>query len=621
MSVTTEKDTAGERPTLDRHPPRPQRLLRIGVTGHRLNRIAEADRDRVVDRIDAVFASLEAALRALPDPGDDIYESDPALRLVTALAEGADRMATQAAMARKHQIQVVLPLDRDEYAKDFADPESAAAFHELLSCATAVFEVTEFGGESGEREKAYETTGLLTFRQSDILLAVWDGAQAHGRGGTADIVAQAVRSGIPVVWVEPDGQREPQLLWRPAETSESGPFDPEAFPAEAFTTRVDAVVRTLLAPPAAGRAAHGGLARFFDETAPCWNLRLAYPLLLFLFGVRAIGRNDIYRSFDDQTARADWDAYLRKLASTSGFACDRISSTLLHRYFWADRLATRYAQYFRSGYVANLILSALAIAMALMGLLAQDLKAVWIGIELVLIGLILFNTVYGNRRRWHERWLDYRHLAEELRHLRFLSLVSARVRPRPSFDDPTSNDSWIEWYAAATQREIGLPSATVGRDYVDTVGSVLCDLELQDQKAYHEQNESAMHRLHHRLHVAGLIFFTLTAIACIAFLVYYKWNHDGAIAFALPATFVTALLPTIGTAFYGIRVLGDFEGIARRSRAMAVRLESIQASLRELQDPSLQDISRLAELSSDALLAEVAVWRLVFRTRPLELPG
>jgi hypothetical protein len=621
MSATTEKDADGKMPTLGKHPPRPRRLLRIGVTGHRMNRIAEADRGGVAGQIDAVFASLESALGALPDPGGDVYDGDPALRLVTALAEGADRMAAQAALARKHEIQVVLPLDRDEYVKDFADPESSAAFRDLLSRATAVYEVTEFDGEAGAREKAYETAGLLTLRQSDILLAVWDGAPAHGRGGTADIVAQAVRSGIPVVWVDPDGRHKPRLLWRPEETSGSGPFDPQAVPAEAFAARADMVVRTLLAPPAAGRASHAGLARFFEETAPRWNLRLAYPVLLFLFGIRAIGRNDIFRSFDDRTARAGWDAYLRTLASTGGFACDSISSTLLHRYFWADRLATRYAQFFRSGYVANFILSALAVAMALMGLLAKDLKAVWIGIELVLIALILLNTVYGNRRRWHERWLDYRHLAEELRHLRFLSLVSAQVRPRPSFDDPTSEDSWIEWYAAATQREIGLPSATVGRAYVDAIGAVLRDLELREQKDYHRQNESAMHRLHHRLHLAGLVFFTATAIACIAFLVYYIWNHDGATALALPTTFVTALLPTIGAALYGIRVQGDFDGIASRSRAMAARLDSIQASLREQQDPGLQDMSRLAELSSDALLAEVAVWRLVFRTRPLELPG
>jgi hypothetical protein len=38
---------------------------------------------------------------------------------------------------------------------------------------------------------------------SDLMIAVWDGKPAKGKGGTADIVADAVTSAVPVVHIDP----------------------------------------------------------------------------------------------------------------------------------------------------------------------------------------------------------------------------------------------------------------------------------------------------------------------------------------------------------------------------------------------------------------------------------
>jgi hypothetical protein len=35
----------------------------------------------------------------------------------------------------------------------------------------------------------------------DVLLALWDGKPARGRGGTAEIVRRAHDLGLPVVWI------------------------------------------------------------------------------------------------------------------------------------------------------------------------------------------------------------------------------------------------------------------------------------------------------------------------------------------------------------------------------------------------------------------------------------
>jgi hypothetical protein len=275
---------------------------------------------------------------------------------------------------------------------------------------------------------------------------------------------------------------------------------------------------------------------------------------------------------------------------------------------------------FRSGYVANFLLSAAAVAMAVMGLVADHLKPLWVSIELALIGLILVNTFFGVARHWHDRWLDYRHLAERLRHLRYLSLTGSPIILADTERGSNADESWVEWYASMTQRELGLPTATADESYVEAVRVILGEVELAEQKAYHQQNMQRLKKLHRRLHMAGVIAFGATALVCLLFLAVYYLNHEMAATWKPWVTSLTALLPAIGAALYGIRVQGDFEGVAQRSRAMVERLEEIE-SLLQRRPMSFAILSRLAQQTSDSMLAEVADWRLVFRTRPLDLPA
>ena len=81
---------------------------------------------------------------------------------------------------------------------------------------------------------------------------------------------------------------------------------------------------------------------------------------------------------------------------------------------------------YRSACVLAYSLSALAVFIALGGLFASsvDGKAAFVLCELLVIATIIETIRHGRRRRWHERWLDYRALAENLRYGRLLSFVS-----------------------------------------------------------------------------------------------------------------------------------------------------------------------------------------------------
>jgi hypothetical protein len=58
------------------------------------------------------------------------------------------------------------------------------------------------------RRAAYEAVGAEMIDRSDIVFAIWDGEEASGRGGTANVVAQARRRQRPVLWL-PTAARSP----------------------------------------------------------------------------------------------------------------------------------------------------------------------------------------------------------------------------------------------------------------------------------------------------------------------------------------------------------------------------------------------------------------------------
>ncbi len=131
--------------------------------------------------------------------------------MVSPLAEGADRLAAKAALAIGYQLFVILPFPAEEYAQDF--PASVVEFEALLARADGG--VRTLPGVRGEAEAAsYEAVGHAVVAACDVLIAIWDGLPARGRGGTAEIVSHALKLGRPVCWLLPDGSAPP--AWRHA---------------------------------------------------------------------------------------------------------------------------------------------------------------------------------------------------------------------------------------------------------------------------------------------------------------------------------------------------------------------------------------------------------------------
>jgi hypothetical protein len=204
-----------------------------------------------------------------------------------------------------------------------------------------------------------------------------------------------------------------------------------------------------------------------------------------------------------------------------------------------------------------------------------------------------------------------------------LWLLGSRPTNFFSGDEPT----WTGWYARATVRaqpprsgrlaDVGLSAA---RATVVTI--------LRKQSGYHESNRLRMHQLDHRLEDVG--FWLLVGTLSVAGL--YVAFALALRKFNLPVTgeqheFVkhlvvafTAALPALATATYGIRVIGDFEGVARRSaRTRAVLDRLIEAMQSEPVDLVL--LRAQVQSAAEAMLGDVASWRLAVESRILAIPG
>ena len=573
-----------------------ERRLSVGVTGHRLDRLGDADPVLLMGAMADVMAALEDAA-AIEHRGH--------LRLITSLADGADSLAADVAQQREWSVDAVLPFERNDYAQDFAEGEPREAYLRRLCACTAAMELPGSRIDGHHETVAYERAGRVLLSQCDILIALWDGGPVRGRGGAAQIVAEAVQQGIAVVHIDPAASHPPVLLWDGLEELALG-GDTVDTVARGVLGDLSALVTRLtrndVAPPsqpAAGR-----------------TLAIAYPLLLMLMGVRRMRRAD-FGGGDGQAAAA---AEIAALCPQDGALRGRLAGLLAPRFARADAAATRLAQLFRNGYVANFTAAALAVLLSLMGLaLPPSAKPLLIAAELAIIGSILWRTRRGNRAGWHHSWLANRALAERLRCL----AVSAQLGDL-GLRVGEGHAGWVSHASRAVARALGLANGVITPAYLADVRSALLRL-VEGQIAYLTAEAKQMHVLEHRLHRLGTWLFAVTALTCITLLLfkllgsllpqYQALAHPAALA----ATIIGAALPAFGAAIYGIRMQGDFAGATQRGAELAGKLDVLRGAVAAAEN--FDTLSRCARSATSLLTADVASWLHSVQARPLALPG
>jgi hypothetical protein len=637
-------------PPASRHPPKPRLTVRVGITGHRPNKLDGEAAARVARQLPLILSSIEdAAAKILRDNAALFTEEPVAFRLVCGFAEGADQMAVEACPSG-WQIEAVLPFPHDEYLKDFSQSANgdgrdvSAAFVESLKKAATVTQLP--APRPHDRAKSYADAGGYLLRQIDVLIAVWDGAPPQP-GGTGAIAREAFDGHIPVVWLMTTADLPPRLI--------TG-FDAENNPVAPDADCTDGPLLNALAPvfaapsPVARRDARGSardcLERFLDER---WRGKFYFSAYDFLWRIaqRRWPRPVIHAAAYEARCR-EWDEFVAATPEAENLR-RRLRDILLPRFIWADTLAVHFSHLYRSAYVSAYLLSAVAVFIALGGLFESGgdplrAKVALVAIELFVIGVILAMILIGRRWLWHERWLDYRTLAENLRHGRFLSFVSefGHIRGEPAGAEQRE-PPWMLWYVRATMREIGLPNAILDGTYQWRLLNATLEHEIEGphgQLAYHRRNSESLHRIDLMLHRLGVGCFVVTFVILLLFLGGYgleSWLGSPAAAgaghgscFENPllcakpwVTFLAAGLPALGAALAGIRVQGDFEGSRERSQTMIAALAKLARDYRTAESRRI-DLDETAEMlieTAETMSEDLDAWQELYGRKRLTLPA
>jgi hypothetical protein len=530
-------------------------MVRVGVTGHRF--LAE---------IDTIAAGIEEALRRIEHerPGES-------LAVVSSLAEGADRLVVRHVLKRSGaRLITPLPLARAAYMDDFSSTESKAEFSDLVAAAGEVVQLPE----AASRAAAYRAAGTYVLDHCDVLLAVWDGQSAQGRGGTAHIVEQARMRGLPVAWVHA-GNRRPGTRQPSSLGAEQGAVTFENWGSGDFSAETIA-----------------GLDRF-DA-----------------FVVNRAEQDDYVKSMYDELFSPD-DGLPEEVKQVA-------REKILPSYARASLLAkSNQKLYRRSGLVAYSF-SALAVAAVAVAMLVPRMSFWAFALELALLLAVLVAIVYANKRRAHTNWIEARYLTERLRSLVFLFACGFAPSRGDAFSTTGVADSAGGWMHVVFDRVCAQlpPLAEWHGQPCDTCASFIRRRWVERQIEFHERTAAAAGRMNHRLELAGFGLFALAVMAAALHLVvstmHIEWPER-------LLTFAAIFLPAAGAALGGIRSHREYSRIASRSGNMALTLKALDkhfdgpaqpdelsALLRRMEELSLRELQDWLTLMSFAKLEATA---------------
>ncbi len=585
----------------DVSPPLPALAFRVGVTGHRYlpdERLQELRRG-----LRLLLQHIRETVSAIGARHGDVYADggNATLVVISPLARGADVLVAEHATSLGYKLDVPTPYDLVGSGSRVTGDESPPA--ELYHGARARFVLDGIDGDS----QAYVEVGRRVVDNSDLLIAFWDGRPAAGPGGTAEIVRAARDHDIPVVHFHTE-RPGPITLW-------TGPDPVDAATIEGLLPKITRLLDLALAPPGAAPEGAGHqplnlLRQYFDERTPRAfrrrTLGKAYAIFTQLVANPAdirllrLPADPVAASREDW--RENWDEARLPLALTS-----QIEHKLLEHFAWANYLSILYAIRYRSAFFWIYVLAFVAVGAAVAGHVADALVPVlrdrltgcappygplafcrwgarlpdilnaaapimpWS--ELAALLLILGLFFRGRKGKYHEKWVDYRSLAERIRHLSFLmplGTTSPAIRvPVPAqHADPSS--TWLNWLFRAIVRQAGLFRATVDVEYLAKCRSLLREHILRGQAAYHQRLGERLGKLHRRLHFLTIVLFgaalavSLWHILTLIVPKLHGLHSEGHSQILFAAA---VLLPTLGAAIHGFLSQGDFENVALRAES------------------------------------------------------
>lgn len=529
--------------------------IRVGVTGHRVlkepEKIAVTLREIINSRIHELF---------VPDISRDKSITPITCTIVTALAEGADRLvANELLRIPGSDVEVILPLAKKDYLRDFKSAASKKEFEELYrrSGRHTVMKpdspaaTVETRSRAEARRKAYEDAGRYIVDHCDMLIAIWDGSPPHGKGGTAEIVAYARKSRCPLIIVSSE--------------------NPESFNLEKGTgMNGQALVRLET------------LNRFSVEGA----------------GQEAYVSN-VYESLFNTPEGERIDAQTKS----------NIRQKLLPYYVRSSLLAKSNQKSYLAAALLVYVLSPLAVASVALAMLIHSISVPAFIAEFLIL-LIIFVVIFlTDRKQAHKRWIEGRFLVERIRSAMFL--IACGVKPSPitiprHMKLALSSIDWVMRAFGEIEKGIGELQECRKEDlglYVDFIRKEY----IQDQIAFHRAKSAKTGKTSHRLENIGkLVFFIAIGVAAIHLISTSLNLSDPTSWLENSILFLAIVLPGAGAAIGGIRTHREYSRLEKRSSDMAAALGELDRQFAGI--TTIDEFKDLMSETEQLLLQETQEW-------------
>ncbi|MGO4550009.1 hypothetical protein AB4059_02745 [Lysobacter sp. 2RAF19] len=571
--------------------------LIVGVTSHR---------DLDPAQLPQLRAQVREALAVLRERYPDL-----ALVVVSALAEGGDRLVAEIALDAGARLVVPLPLPIDLYRDDFTNAQSHHDFARLLVDAETVplklvepdLDVLRNTGPA--RDRQYLHAGLFVANHCHVLFALWDGREEVGMGGTAQIVRYYLGGPVPGARRATDNLR--QML--------AGDDDSLVLH---FHVRRN------------GGAAHATSAKRHRAHPPELPARRGRRKSL------PAGETwePTWRTSAGQRAFSagpppEYDRIFRRMQA---FEIDRntldphalpAASEDPAERTWreADALAVRFQR--RTQWAMRAI-HFLAVAMGLSLLLYSDLGApdwmLWVFLGLFAVGLGI--ALAAHRWDWHRKYIDYRALAEGLRVQTFWRRAGLTITGDAEFAHDNfmqKQDVELGWIRNV-MRQVGLARTTPSQDAADAAQAVAEVIDAwvgrpgqSGQLAYYERKSVLRERHHVRTRALGAACLWAGIGISLMLALFHRGFSDDTRSLLVTLMGALSLIAAVREA-YAYRkadkeLVKQYRFMHRIYRNARLALDAAAGT---------QEKREILRALGEAALAEHAEWALMHRDRPIE---
>jgi hypothetical protein len=535
--------------------------IRIGVTGHRQLPDPAGLESRVKQAIEPQVMELfsEQSKSVIGEVKTKIRYT-----VVSPLAEGADRVVARAVLAYKDaRLEAVLPLTLDDYLETFETESSRHEFRSMLQrCRRPTFlrSVRIACQAKNEyeakllRKAAYEAVGHYVVDHSDVLIAIWDGLESRGRGGTKEIVDYAI------------AQRRPVLrIWHGC---------------------VESLER--------GDGLDASALRAMDR-----------------FNCLSTGEDD-----RKQSLRGLEQRLFKSPKSASDLSEDAkalVYSYLFPYYVQASAEAKEnQSKYYRAGWTVYLA-SALAVASVTVAVLVPFIAPFCFGLELVLLCAIGY--VHDRSHLWHQRWMESRFLAERIRAGIFMAVCGVDTMPievLPFMGQAhTINDWMVRVFDEVWNRLPPLPGCT--DDNCLVLNRYVREAWLEDQIGFHKRKAAREGRAWKRLEILTKVILPTTIAAAVMHLVFGilpEGNNVPEWAEHI-LTFVALVFPAVAASIYGLDAQRQHLRLEKRSLSLIPQLENLKRLMTSASEPTrFEDLLHRVD---DVMLRETQDWLMLVR--------